>query len=84
MTAYLVVDDDKYIVRDASCIGRTCLNLGIAMVYQSILSFGKEPPMETLCCTKMVEKGCPGNYEKLFTLSLRYKRIKSGYSVRII
>lgn len=86
MTAFIVKSvgnqATSYIVRDSQCLGRSCLSLGNRVVMSHPLSFGE--PVETNCCTMMIDKGCPKNYEKLFSVKQRFENSQSGMSIRLI
>lgn len=87
MTAFIIRKvgghEQRYIVKDAQCLGRNCLRLGMRTIQKNPLMFS-ENPLEALCCVMMIDKGCPTHYKSMFSIELRTKHIKAGLGARII
>lgn len=84
MTAFIVKSTtERYIVKDPYCLGRTCLMLGRRRLYKHRLLFNNDP-VEVDCCTTMMDKGCPKNFESLFSMEERKNNLNKGFGSRLI
>lgn len=95
--AYLVMsvikaNGQSYSVRDAWCIGRSCLELGCYERKASVIGTGANVEPE-FCCLTMAERGCPRwllqydinlAYARKFQLKLKVSLPKLGREERRI
>lgn len=85
MTIFLVyrekIAEKKYVIRDALCLGRPCLNLGTRRLNKPFLQLTKKDINRINCCTHMIDTGCPTDKNKKYKFSVeeRFKNIQKGY-----
>jgi hypothetical protein len=88
MTAFIVngtgIQSQRHLVRDAQCIGKKCLVLGVDSIREPFICFPKNRRMTRpfYCCLRMTRRGCP--MKEKFDYSERLKNVKDGFYVRLI
>lgn len=78
----MVKTKTKYDVRDALCIGRACLSLGIYQHRGATLSGSRNTGAVTPCCMTRAYRGCPPTEgEMMYSAELAQTRKTEGWRV---